>query len=127
LGVNSDGTIKTVEGNTSLKSSDNGGAVMLRTRNISDVVCAVRPEYAPEKILERNEDDTTIEEITSIAGTGDAHSSWADEAISAVTKAGIINGDGQGNYGWQVPITRQAAAQIIYNLLKKLGLTEAFA
>lgn len=30
---------------------------------------------------------------------------------------GIFAGDGNGNYGWQKPITREAVAQIIYNVL----------
>jgi LysM repeat protein len=36
----------TVEGNTSLTSQDNGGAVMERTRPLSVIIGAVRPKYA---------------------------------------------------------------------------------
>lgn len=41
-------TIYTVEGNTSLTSNDNGGCVMKRTRNKSQVSYFVRPKYTDE-------------------------------------------------------------------------------
>lgn len=43
--INKDGSITTIEGNTSLKSSDNGGKVMRRTRCKKDVNYFVRPKY----------------------------------------------------------------------------------
>ena len=43
--INSDGSITTIEGNTSLKSDDNGGCVMLRTRYKKDTPYFVRPKY----------------------------------------------------------------------------------
>ena len=39
-------------------------------------------------------------------------------------RKGIFAGDGAGNYGWQKPITREATAQIIYNLLEAAGMLE---
>lgn len=51
----------------------------------------------------------------SVAGTGDAPSEWAKDAAEAAITAGIFCGDGQGNYGWQKPITREAVAQVLYN------------
>ncbi len=44
-GVNSDGSITTVEGNTAITSDDNGGAVMLRFRKRSTVRGFARPAY----------------------------------------------------------------------------------
>lgn len=43
--ANNDGTYTVIEGNTSLTSDDNGGAVMRRTRYRSQIVGAYRPEY----------------------------------------------------------------------------------
>lgn len=43
--INKDGTITVIEGNTSLKSNDNGGNVMRRTRYKSQVNYFVRPKY----------------------------------------------------------------------------------
>lgn len=45
---NSNGTYQTVEGNTSVTSNDNGGAVMIRTRNKSCILGFARPKYAAE-------------------------------------------------------------------------------
>lgn len=45
LEKNADGTYKTVEGNTSTSSDDNGGAVMIRTRRQSDIKTILRPKY----------------------------------------------------------------------------------
>ena len=39
-------------------------------------------------------------------------------------RKGIFAGDGAGNYGWQKPITREATAQIIYNLLEAAGMLD---
>jgi hypothetical protein len=52
------------------------------------------------------------------AGTGDNPTEWAKEATEWCKAQGIFNGDGQGNYDWQKPITREAVAQIMYNALK---------
>ena len=53
--INKDGTITVIEGNTSLKSNDNGGCVMRRTRYKSQVNYFVRPKYdkkvTPQMVL----------------------------------------------------------------------------
>jgi len=43
---NDDGTYTTIEGNTSLTSDDDGGAVMRRSRGLSTVLAVARPKYA---------------------------------------------------------------------------------
>jgi hypothetical protein len=52
------GTLKTLEGNTSLTSDDNGGAVMARERTLAWVVGGFRPAYEPGK--EDDEDMSLI-------------------------------------------------------------------
>lgn len=42
-------TLSTIEGNTSVSSDDNGGAVMRRTRYISQVVGFIRPRWTTEQ------------------------------------------------------------------------------
>jgi hypothetical protein len=42
ISVNKNGTILTIEGNTSVDSASDGGEVQIRTRDIADVVCFVR-------------------------------------------------------------------------------------
>lgn len=76
----------------------------------------------------KDENDMDIDEIrqqlTSCANTGDAPSAWAKEAAEYCKRKGIFNGDGAGNYGWQQPITREAVAQVLYNLLENAGLLD---
>lgn len=50
--VNPDGSITTIEGNTSVTSNDNGGAVMRRTRYKYQVTSYGRPAYASNAELE---------------------------------------------------------------------------
>jgi hypothetical protein len=64
--------------------------------------------------------------VISVTGTGDTHSSWAGDAVTALKNAGVVNGDGAGNYGYQLPITREAAEKILYNALSKFGLLSSF-
>lgn len=45
---NSDGTYKTIEGNTSIGNDSNGGEVMERKRNKSDILAFIRPKYEKE-------------------------------------------------------------------------------
>jgi hypothetical protein len=82
-------------------------------------------EYPPDMPLYEDDDDMakmTDEEFAeymarylSVANTGDNPSPWAAEATEAMKGAGIFNGAGNGNYGWQKPITREAVARVLYN------------
>ena len=45
---NSDGTYKTIEGNTAVGNDANGGMVMYRTRSQSTIRCIIRPKYEEE-------------------------------------------------------------------------------
>jgi peptidoglycan LD-endopeptidase CwlK len=51
----------------------------------------------------------------SVTGTGDVPSDWAKDATAAMKSAGAFHGDGNGNYGWQKPITREAVAVALHN------------
>jgi peptidoglycan L-alanyl-D-glutamate endopeptidase CwlK len=85
-------------------------------------------KYPPTMPLYEEGLDMTIDEarqkLTTVEGTGVAHEKWADDAISALVGAGIINGDGLGNFGWNQCLTREGMAVILYNLLNKLGLSD---
>lgn len=69
----------------------------------------------------KGELDMTKEELVSVTGTGDNPSDWAREATEWAKANGILNGDGNGNYGWQQPITREAFATVLYNFKEYLG------
>lgn len=47
---NFDGSYTTIEGNTSLRSDENGGAVMRRIRKESVIRCIIRPNYLQEAV-----------------------------------------------------------------------------
>lgn len=54
--------------------------------------------------------------------TGDNPSSWAIEHTEWAKAKGIIYGDGQGNYDWQGPVTREAMAAMLHNFAVAFGL-----
>lgn len=56
---NSDGTYQTIEGNTSVSSNDNGGTVMIRTRNKSCILGFARPKYATKDKKETSKHTST--------------------------------------------------------------------
>lgn len=46
-------------------------------------------------------------------------SDWADDAVNYVKEKGYMNGDADGNFRPQSPITRQEVAATIKNILDK--------
>ena len=78
-------SITTIDGNTSLTSQDNGGAVMRRTRSVKTVVGAYRPAYAEEK-----KSDT--EGPVYIVKAGDTLSGIAKTHNTTVTTLVALNG-----------------------------------
>ena len=58
--------------------------------------------------------EMTKEELLSLKGTGDHPSDWARQAAEWAKENGIFTGDSAGNFGWQQPITREAAAKLLY-------------
>ena len=48
-------------------------------------------------------------------------SSWAKEAVSALSGAGVINGMGDGSFAPKSPVTRAQLAKVVYEILKLMG------
>ena len=63
----------------------------------------------------------TKEELLSVAGTGDHPSEWARESTEWAKENKIMNGDGEGNYGWDKPITREGLVTVLHNFAQYLG------
>lgn len=82
--------VHTIEGNT-----DN--SVLERSRDIKNVLGAYRPKYPVED---------TKPEVDY----------YADGKAWAIDN-GIIQGYGNGDYGWKGPVTREQLAQILYRAL----------
>ena len=99
----------------------------VRHYDVSNKLCPApmvdEARWAQFKTLLQEELDMTKQELLSLAGTGDAPSEWAKQAAEWAKAQGIFSGDGAGNYGWQQPITREAVAQVLYNLAKMEGKT----
>lgn len=73
---------------------------------------------------EKEADEMTQEQFNkllanalAVKGTGDAPSAWAQEACAAAVEAGLFSGDGNGNFGWQLPVTREQLAVILQKAL----------
>ena len=69
------------------------------------------------KLLEE-ELDMTKQELLRLAGTGDHPSDWAKPDTDWAKQAGLMDGDGNGNFGWQQPITREALAAVLHRLVQ---------
>lgn len=54
--------------------------------------------------------------------TGDNPSDWARKSTEWAKEKGIIVGDGQGNYDWQKPLTRESMAVILHEFALTFGL-----
>lgn len=84
--------VHTIEGNTSITSNDNGGAVMRRERSGSCIVGAIRPQYAQE------EESMTYGQFKGLMAQyeqeqrDEAVSGYAAEAWEKAKKKGLIDG-----------------------------------
>ena len=76
-------------------------------------------DYPPPMPLYEEELNMTRNELLSLEGTGDNPSGWAREAAEWAKARGVFTGDGQGNYGWQQPITREALAMALMRMSEK--------
>ena len=96
--------IKTVEGNTSINSDDNGGAVMLRKRS-SNIVGYGRPSYDIE---------SNMNPVLKRGSKGDFVRAWQNYLLSCNIDVGAVDGD----YG---PKTEKAVCE--YQRMKHLPVT----
>lgn len=81
------------------------------------------------KISEKEENNMeNIEELrgelTSCANTGDNPSEWAKDCTEYCKRKGIFAGDGNGNFGWHQPMTREAVACIVARTLEAAGIAD---
>jgi hypothetical protein len=112
------GSVTAIEGNTAAGNDADGGAVMERARDLGCVVGGYRPDYGKDEIMNDREFAEYMERYLNATGTGGAHSAWASAAIEDAVARGIVAGNGVGDFGWQKPLTKEAVAQMIYNLLR---------
>lgn len=118
--------VTAIEGNTSLTSDDNGGAVMRRTRKWSVMMAAGRPEWESAK----EEKEMTKEEVERLV-RGEVESAtrpvvynapedcpqWARPAVDWAVAQGYIKGDEEGRLG--LDNTKLWAIQVTYNIMER--------
>ena len=102
------GKFTTVEGNTSQTSNDNGGCVMRRVRNASDICCVIRPQYESEEEIDMSREelerliDERAEEIAErkvreavgkfVERIGELPSKALEPEVRELLDCGAING-----------------------------------
>ncbi len=80
---------------------------------------AQQSELPVEKPDDKKEDESAMaQEWTDLKGTGDQPDTWAKEATDYCKAKGLFQGDGAGNYGWKLPISREEVAQVLYRWSK---------
>lgn len=100
-----DGSITTVEGNTTPGlegSQDNGGSVARKRRYPRNIVGVCRPAYTPDKPTDY-----------------DGH--WAEEAIRWAFANGILQGYPDGSFQPDEPMTRAQLAEVLYRYHERFG------
>lgn len=68
--VNADGTINSIEGNTSTSNDANGGQVMRRIRKRSQIDCFIRPQYEVKVEPVKSIEDIAREVLAGKWGNG---------------------------------------------------------
>ena len=110
--------IAAIEGNTSVTSDDNGGAVMRRSRRWSCIMAVARPDYESWK----GEADMTEKEVKALVareveaalakekGTRYQHleelPEWAREEIGALMERGVLRGNEKGELDLSADMAR---------------------
>lgn len=108
--------ITCLEGNTSVTSNDNGGAVMRRTRYLNQILGAFRPAYAAAQATE-SEDIMTGEEI--VKALNDYYATQTvPEAVQAEYQSAITAGITDGTNPTQL-VPRWQAAIMAYRAAQK--------
>lgn len=64
--------------------------------------------------IAKGEAGAAVSGLMSSAGTGDNHNAYAEAATDWAKDNGLIQGDGNGNYAWTKPMTRQEMVTLLY-------------
>ena len=64
--------------------------------------------------IAKGEAGNAVSNLMSSAKTGDKHNAYAEAAANWANDNGLIQGDGNGNYAWTKPMTRQEMVTLLY-------------
>lgn len=120
--------VTAIEGNTSVTSNDNGGAVMRRSRANRTILGVYRPDYEIKKTkTESEEEEMTYEKFKEFMDKYNKEvnaqdpSSWSKEAREWAEENGLIAGVGNGVMQYKAPCTREQIVMFLYSLFKMLA------
>lgn len=109
--------VTAIEGNTSVTSNDNGGAVMRRSRGWGCILAAARPAYAEKEEEEVDEERVRTLIREALEGqrekryqTEEELPPWAREDIGSLVKLGVLRGDETGKLELSGDMVRMLAA-----------------
>lgn len=98
--VNGDGTVTTIEGNTSATSDDNGGAVQRKTRKITQCYAFARPKYGVSNNATVVKDINKQGKITASALNIRTSYSTSSSVLGTYKKNEIVQLIGESSNGW---------------------------
>ncbi|MGM9669711.1 MAG: S-layer homology domain-containing protein [Faecousia sp.] len=98
--VTNSGQYICIEGNTAVGNDSNGGEVMRRTRNASQILCVIRPQYDSAIVF----DDVP-------------ESAWYHDAVIWAATNGLMVGVGGGKFEPDRAMTRAEVATVLQRLL----------
>lgn len=64
--------------------------------------------------IAKGEAGAAVSGLMSSVGTGDKHNAYAEAATDWAKDNGLIQGDGNGNYAWTKPMTRQEMVTLLH-------------
>lgn len=96
-------SVVAIEGNTAVGNDSDGGEVMRRTRNVSQILGAVRPKFDEEVIMDNT--------------PAPAHK----EGVEWCLEKGILLGSADGDLMLTQPVTRQQLCTFLHRLAKVIG------
>lgn len=112
----STGGVVAIEGNTSMTSEDNGGAVMRRSRGWNRIMAVARPDYESVKEeREMAENETAQKRYQSLAELPE----WAREAVKSLADQGVLQGGEDGRLDLSLDMVRMLV--VLARLKEKAG------
>lgn len=113
VSVSSD-SVTAIEGNTAIGNDSDGGEVMLRTRRLSSVAGAWRPDYEMEDTMSYDAFKEYMNQYLEERKEMDAGTySDAVDAVEWATQTGLMKGDQNGNLMMKSWLTREELAIVL--------------
>jgi hypothetical protein len=120
--VNTDGSLTTIEGNTSfgnIGSQSNGGCVARRTRQLRDIRGAFRPNFEEDDTMTQDQFNEMLNNYRKTLQDNDA-GAWSEADRLWAQQIGLFVGDGTGNFMWMDFTTKEQIAAVAHRLYEAM-------